>query len=184
MPRARFVQSKSVIDASCLIRLLHLNKSRPDLNIFRGLGLRYAVIYIPEHVWEEVSRHGRGKRRFRRFVEQYPFFEKCLIGDKYRAQLLYDRQRNSKATIDRGEAEAIVQASEREITEILTDDKGAAKFAYQHSLMARDTPNLIVELNRNELIKEARSLIKLLHASREFKLKPSRLEEVLKVIGN
>lgn len=182
MARTRFVKLRGVIDASCLIRLLYLNDSSPNLYLFRALNLRYSVIYIPEQVWEEVSRRGRSKRRFRRFVEQYPFFEKCEVGDKYRAQLLYDRQRNPDAPIDRGEAEAIIQASEREITDILIDDRQAAKFAQRHSLNTRDTLELIVELNRNRVIADAKSLVELLHANRKFKLKQRRLEEVLKEI--
>ena len=118
MPQPRFVKLRSVIDASCLIRLLYLNDFLRDINILRAVSLIYGVIYIPEYVWEEVSRHGRSKRRFRRFVQEHYVFEKCSVENKERTQLLYDRLRNPKATIERGEAEAIIQASERGITDI------------------------------------------------------------------
>lgn len=180
MPKPRFVKLRSVIDASCLIRLLYLKDSLPERDIFGALALRYDPIYIPEYVWEEVSRHGRGKHRFRRFVQQRHLFEKCNIGDRYRAQLLYDYP---DAPIDRGEAEAIIQAGEREITDILIDDKKAAKFARGHGLNVRDTPDLIVDLKRNGIVEEARPLVELLHRHPKFQLKRNRLEEVLKEIG-
>lgn len=179
MPHTRFEKLRGVIDASCLIRLLYLKDSLPDIGIFDALALRYHSIYIPEYVWEEVSRHGRGKRRVRKIVLQHYLFEKCSVGDRYRVQLLFDRLMNPAAPIDRGEAEAIIQASERGITDILIDDRTAAKFARRHSLNARDTPDLIVELKRNGIIAEVRPLIELLHHHRKFRLTQKRLKEIL-----
>src|SRR5436853_7824605 len=123
MPRSRFPRSLAVIDASCLICLLHLNYSLPHPDFLKALSLRYDAVYIPRYVQEEVRRKGRIKHRLQEIVEHHPILKICNVESEYDAQLLYNRSRNPLAPIDRGEAEVITQARERKIFEVLIDDK-------------------------------------------------------------
>lgn len=183
MPRSRFTKAVATIDASCLGCLLHLDLSFPDLNLFRALSLRYHTIHIPQHVWNEVSRKGRRRYTLQRLLQHHPFLKKCNVTDEYSAQLLYDRNRNPRAPIDRGEAEAIIQAREIGASEILIDDLDARKYAEAHSLNLRGTLGLLKELKRTGIIPEVKSLIEKCRTDIGFRLWDKLLKEVLSEVG-
>ena len=117
MPRTQFQKSFTVIDASCLICLLHLNQSLPQPNFLQALALRYQAVYVRRHVLEEVRRKGRIRHRMHELIQHHPILKICDINNQYDARLLYDRHLNPKARIHRGEAEVITQARERGISE-------------------------------------------------------------------
>ncbi len=146
MPQTRFQRSFTVIDASCLICLLHLNNSLSQTDFLQALALRYQAVYIPQYVWEEVRRKGRIRRQMYELIRRHPILEICDIVNQYDAQLLYDRYRNPKARIDRGEAEVITQARERGISEVLIDDRKGRKMAERHTLIAKGTARLLIEV--------------------------------------
>lgn len=158
MPRSRFVKLKAVIDTSCLRCLLLLDLSFPQYNLFRALFLRYYSVHIPRHVVNEISRKGRKRGQLNRVLQQYPSLMKCNVLDQYAAQLLYDRKRNPGATIDRGEAEAIIQAREIGAAEVLIDERQGTKIAQAHSLSVKGVLGLIKEFKLNGIIPEAKPL--------------------------
>lgn len=110
MPHKRFGRLGAVTDSSFLRCLLLLDFAFPQYRLPRALQLRYQVVHIPQHVWNEVVRRGRKRSQLQQLVKDYPFFKKCEVLEPYDAQLLYDRKSNPEAPIDRGEAEAIIQA--------------------------------------------------------------------------
>ena len=158
MPSSRFRKSRAVIDASCLQCLLALDYSFPAYHLFRALSLRYYTVHIPQHVWNELVRHGRRRSQLQRLLHDYPFFAKCSVGDDYRAQLLYDKRRNPKAPIDRGEAEAIIQAGELGVAEVLIDEKRGRQIALAHTLNPRGIVGLLKEFRLASVIPEVRPL--------------------------
>jgi predicted nucleic acid-binding protein len=179
MPQTRFKKSFAVIDASCLICLLHLNNSLPQSDFLQALALHYQSVYIPQYVWEEVRRKGRIKRRIHELIQRHPILEICNIVNQYDAQLLYDRYRNPKARIHRGEAEVITQARERGVSEVLMDDKRGRKMAELHTLIAKGTARLIIEFEKIGIVEDARILIKLLRNAGKLRIKEDELSKLL-----
>lgn len=155
MPRSRTAKAAAVIDASCLICLMHLD-------LLPKLVVRYDPVFIPRYVLDEVRRKGKRKRRLQEIIEQHPFLEICDVGDRYTAQLLYDRRLNPRTKIHRGEAEAIIQGREREVSQILIDEKEGRKIAEQHSLKVRGTLGILKEFKRLGFIAAVKPLIEIL----------------------
>jgi predicted nucleic acid-binding protein len=182
MPRTRFQKSFAVIDASCLICLLHLKHSLPQPDFLKVLGLRYQAVYVPRYVLEEVRRKGRIRHRMHELIRRYPL-EICDIVNPYDAQLLYDRYRNPKARIHRGEAEVITQARERGISEVLMDDKDGRAMAERHTLVAKGTAKLLFEFQRMGFVEGAEPLIQLLINAGKLQLKKDVLDKLLDEAG-
>lgn len=182
MPRSRFVKSKAVIDTSCLRCFLLLDLSFPQYNLFRALFLHYHTIHIPQHVWNEVSRKGHKRGQLQRTIQHYPSIKRCNVIDEYAAQLLYDRKRNPSAPIDRGEAEAIIQAREIGASEVLIDERKGRKIAQAHSLNVKGVVGLIRDFKLSGFIPEARPLFEECRRHK-FRLGDKLIEQVLKEIG-
>jgi predicted nucleic acid-binding protein len=183
MPRSRFSKSFTIIDASCLICLLHLTDSLPEIDFLQALSLRYQVVYIPRYVQEEVRRKGRIKHRIQEIIQHHPILKICNVESEYDAQLLYDRSRNPLAPIDRGEAEVITQARERRIFEVLIDDKYGRKKANELNLIVAGTVGLLIEFKRLGIVETIKPLIEMLRKARKLHLKEGLFKSVLKQEG-
>lgn len=182
MPTSRFQRSEAVIDSSCLLCILMLNRKFPLYGLLDALSLRYSKIRIPQHVWKEVTRKGHYRRPLQRIMSKYSFFIRCSVGSDYDARLLYDRQTNPDARIDRGEAEAIIQARECGITEVLIDERRGTNIALAHNLAPRGIVGLIREWKLNDLVPQARPLLDACIQNR-FWLSEKLIEDVLSETG-
>lgn len=182
MASPRFHKSEAVIDTSCLQCLLNLEDSFPTYKLFRALSLRYYAIHIPQHVWNEIVRRGRRRSQLQRLLREYSFFARCDSGDDHSARLLYDKQTNPKASIDRGEAEAIIQARERGISEVLIDERKGRRIAAAHTLTPKGIVGLIVEFKRNDIIPAARPLFDECHRT-GFRLGKNLIDRALRELG-
>lgn len=185
MLETRFKRSFAVIDASCLICLLHLSQSLPNADFITALALRYQAVYIPRYVMEEVRRKGRIRHRIRELVRRYPVLEICDINNRYDAQLLYDRRLNPEARIHRGEAEVIMQARERGVTEVLIDDRKGREMAERHTLVPKGTAKLLIEFKRIGVrgAEEVEPLIRLLLNLGKLQLREDVLDKLLAEAG-
>lgn len=183
MSRPRFPKSFTVIDASCLICLLHLNDLLPQPDFLQPLALRYQAVYIPRYVLEEVRRKGRFKHRLQEIIRRHPILEICDIESEYDAQLLYDPYQNPRALIDRGEAEVITQARERRIFEVLIDGRKGRIKAEELNLIVRGTVGLLIEFEKMGVIEEATPLIQMLRKANKLRLKENMFKEILKEAG-
>jgi predicted nucleic acid-binding protein len=152
MPRRRRAGATAVIDTSCLLNLLHLN-------LVSKIVLRYRTVYIPQYVLDEVTDKWYHPDELRKLLKHYTFLRKCSVGDEDRARLLYDRKMNPRAPIHRGEAEAIVQASERKASDVLIDERAGTKIAQQHSLNVKSTLELLRDLKLMGVIPKMEPLI-------------------------
>jgi predicted nucleic acid-binding protein len=104
------------IDSSCVIALDHLN-------LIPQLSLLFSIVLVPKAVREDLFRRRATKDRIQTLFEDFAFFQRC---DGYEqgtvAFLLAERVREGAQ--DRGEAEAVVQASELGATVIVDDPWG------------------------------------------------------------
>lgn len=174
MPRRRRTGATAVIDTSCLLSLLHLK-------LVSKIVLRYDTVYIPKYVLGEVTKWWHQPDDLGKLLRHYTFLKKCSVGDEDRARLLYDPKMNPRAPIDRGEAEAIVQASERRADDVLADERVGTKIAQQHSLNVRSTLDLLKDFKRTSVIPQMEPLIaQLRSSSRGFWLSDSVVERALK----
>jgi predicted nucleic acid-binding protein len=173
MPRLRRTGATAVIDTSCLLNLLHLN-------LISKTVLRYDAVYIPQYVFDEVTRRWHHPDELRKLLRHYTFLKKCSVGEKARTRLLYDRKRNPGAPIHQGEAEAIVQATERRVSDVLIDERAGTRIAHQHSLNVKSTLELLKDFKRTGIVPEIKSLIAHLRSpGRSFWLSDSVVNRAL-----
>ncbi len=109
-----------------------------------------------------------------------PFLQICTVGNSYDSQLLYDKQLNPQARIGRGESEVIIQARERQISQVLIDDKRGRQVAIQHTLIVVDLLDILALLKKNGVIQEVKPLLAKLGKS--YIPKATRLKGFLKEI--
>lgn len=176
MPRFRRVVPGVVIDSSCLRCLLHLN-------LLLKLVLRYNAVYIPRHVWQEVSRAGRTRYQLRRLLKIYTFLKKYSVINEIDARIPYDRNLNPLAPVDRGEAEVVVQARELGISEVLIDDAAGRKIAQKHSLNVKGVLGLLKGFRQNGIIGEVRPLMEKLRKDISFRIDAKFLKRESEAIG-
>jgi predicted nucleic acid-binding protein len=154
MTRPISPENSAVIDTDCLIYLW-------KLDLLHKLVIRYNVVYIPKYVKEEFGRKGKIKRRFNSFLKEYKsFLEICEVGNFYDVQLLYDRKRNPKARIHRGEAEVIIQARERGTSDVLINDRKGKKVAESHTLLVKSIFDILDDFKKVGVIENTENEIK------------------------
>jgi len=171
MSRKNIEADSTVIDTSCLIHLW-------QLELISKLVIRFNTIYIPRYVEEETRRKGKLKRQLKELIRNHsPYLQICDIGNSFDVQLLYDRQLNPDANIDRGESEVIIQARERGISTVLIDDRKGKNLAEKHTLKVFDLLDILGILKRNNIIDEVKPFIDRL--GRKYKPKQSRLKDFL-----
>jgi predicted nucleic acid-binding protein len=178
----KFVKLRAVVDSSCLRCLLILDLAFPDLNLLRALQLRYETIHIPHHVWNEVGRRGHKRTQLRQLVRDHPFFTKCSFLNQHNAQLLYDPLLNPLAPIDRGEAEAIIQARELGVVDVLIDERKGTRIALAHSLNPRGIIALVKEFKLNDVVSEIRPLLEECQRNR-FWIDKRLMQKILEEVG-
>lgn len=177
MPRRRRAPATAVIDTSCLLNLMHLN-------LLSKIVLRYHTVYIPQYVLDEVTEKWHHPDELRKLIKHYAFLKKCLVTDKHRTKLLYDRKLNPRAPVHRGEAEAIVQASERRVSDVLIDERAGTRIAQQHSLNVKSTLELLKDFKLMGVVPKLEPLIAHLRSeSRGFWLSDSVVSRVLDEVG-
>jgi predicted nucleic acid-binding protein len=181
MKRSR-ATGAAVVDSSCLICLLHLDQSL-RLHLVQSLVIRYGAVYIPEHVLEEVGRKGKIRHRLQEMLRRYPFLKRCTVGDEWSAKLLYDRRLSPSARIQRGEAEAITQARELNVGEVLMDDRKARNIALNHGLRVRGIVGLLKEFKRADIIPMIKPLIEKLRNDGKCRITDQLLKQELEEVG-
>lgn len=176
MPRRRRTAGTAVIDTSCLLNLFHLA-------LISKIHLCYSTVYIPRYVLSEAEKWHHPDE-LRRLLKHYSVLKKCSVGDKHQAELLDDPRLNPDAQIDRGEAEAIVQAKERGVSEVLIDERKGTKTAQEHSLNVKGTLGLLRDLERMRIILQVAPLIAQLRSTpRGFWLSDAVVNQVLNEVG-
>jgi predicted nucleic acid-binding protein len=120
----------AVIDASCVIAL-------DQLNLLPQLSFLFARLLIPKAVRAELYRRRATKDRLRALLREYSFVLRCSDYDAGAVDLLLT-DRSLGGTKDRGEAEAVVQASQLGAA-VLVDEPWGRKLAERHRLRYHGT---------------------------------------------
>jgi uncharacterized protein len=121
-----------VVDASPLINLTHLD-------LARELALFFDRVYVPRSVQEELNKKGRFRYRLNKLYGT-GFFTRCVAADRYNVQLL-------QAELHKGEAEALIQAQEKQAPYFIGDEKRARAIAARMGRKAVGTLRLLARLN-------------------------------------
>ena len=107
---------RCTIDSSCVIALDHLD-------LVPKLSVLFSIVLVPKAVREELFRRRTTKDRLQFFFESYAFFQRCDGYEQGTVDFLL-AERTRQGTQDRGEVEAVVQASQFGATVIVDDPWG------------------------------------------------------------
>jgi len=132
----------ATIDSTCLIAL-------ESLDLLPKLSVLFDRIWIPKAVREETAKRHRRKHRITAIINRCAFYERCEVADQVRVELLLTGGiRSSQPKRHRGEAEAVIQATERGATTVLVDDPDGRGWAHSHRLECHGTIWVLRELHR------------------------------------
>jgi predicted nucleic acid-binding protein len=121
---------RCTIDSSCVIALDHL-KLVPQLSLL------FSEVLVPKAVRRELSKRRETKNRLRWLFEAYAFFQRCDDYDQGTVDFLL-AERTREGAEDRGEVEAVVQASKFGAS-VIVDDRWGQKLATLSDLETHGT---------------------------------------------
>ena len=159
----------AVIDSSPLLHLAHLELAQ-ELIFF------FDLIYVPSAVQREVNRKQRFRYRLKKLYKT-GIFERCPSADKVRVELL-------KAELHEGEAEALVQAQEKNATYFIGDDRRAREIGKAQGLMLVGTLRILARLNLQGQAEETTRLVKKLRKDLNFRVTDEIVEQPIAMAGD
>ena len=145
----------AVVDASPLIALTHLNLAR-ELDLF------FDRVYVPRAVQEELNKKGRFRYRLNKLYGT-GFFTRCMAADAFNVRLLRDE-------LDKGEAEALIQAQEKQALFFIGDERRARVIASNMGRTAVGTLRLLARLNLEGRAPEVPGLVRILRRDPDFRI--------------
>lgn len=107
---------RCTIDSSCLIALDYLD-------LLPRLSFLFSIVLVPKAVRDELFKRRMTKDRLQSLFEDNAFFQRCDGYEKGTADFLL-AERTREGAQDRGEVEAVVQASQFGATVIVDDPWG------------------------------------------------------------
>jgi uncharacterized protein len=122
----------AVIDSSPLINLVHLD-------LARRLDSLFGLIYVPSTVQSEVNRKSRFRYRLNKLYRT-GLFQRCKSADSAQIWMLVEE-------IHPGEAEALVQAKEKNADRLILDEKLARTIGDAQGLTSVGTLRIIARLH-------------------------------------
>jgi predicted nucleic acid-binding protein len=145
----------AVIDSSPLIHLVHLELAQ-ELTFF------FDVVYVPTAVQREVNSKHRFRYRLKKLYRT-GVFQRCTSADSVRLELLM-------AELDEGEAEALVQAQERNATYFIGDEKRARDIGWGLGLKLVGTLRILARLNLQGQAEDTLKLVRKLRRDLSFRV--------------
>ena len=139
-------ERRCTIDSSCIIALDHLD-------LVPRLSLLFSTVLVPKAVRDELFKVRETEDRLRLIFENYAFFQRC-DGYEHGAVDFLLAERNREGAKDRGEVEAIVQASQFGAT-VVIDDLWGRKQAKNHSLDVHGTVWVLQQFHDLDLLSPA-----------------------------
>jgi predicted nucleic acid-binding protein len=134
------------MDSSCVIALDHAG-------LMPSLSFLFSRVLIPKAVRKELHRRRVTKDRLQALFADYAFFVRCDDYDRLAVDILL-LERNRQGLQDRGEAETIVQASQRGAA-VLIDDLWARQVAGSYDLDCHGTLWILERLFEVQLLSSA-----------------------------
>lgn len=154
----------AVIDSTALISLAHLE-------LAASLTLFFDIIYVPGAVQREVNTKHRFRYRLRKLYKSR-VFERCLSADPYGVELL-------RTELDEGEAEALVQAQERNARYFIGDERRAREISERLGLKVVGTVRLLARLSLEPGGQDTSKLVKKLRKELKFRVSEAVLREAI-----
>jgi len=158
----------AVIDSSPLIHLVHLE-------LAQQLILFFDLIYVPSAVQREVNRKQRFRYRLKKLYGT-GVFKRCTSAAKDRVELLM-------AELHEGEAEALVQAQERNATYFIGDERRAREIGEAQGLMLVGTLRILARLNIQGQAEETTKLVRKLRKDLKFRVTDELVEQAIAMAG-
>ncbi|MBZ5562546.1 MAG: hypothetical protein LAP13_08995 [Acidobacteriia bacterium] len=154
----------AVVDSSSLISLTHLGLSA-ELSLF------FDVVFVPRAVQQEVNKIGRFRYRLKKLYRTR-IFARCTAADKTNVSLL-------SAELDKGEAEALIQAEEKAAMFFIGDEKRAREIGEKKGFKSVGTVRLLARLHLEGRADEPRALVHKLRHDLRFRVSERVVEEAI-----
>jgi predicted nucleic acid-binding protein len=138
---------RCTIDTSCVIALDHAG-------LVPLLSVLFTSVLVPKTVREELFKRRVTKDRLQAIFEDFAFFERCDGYDRAAVDILL-LERDRRGTRDRGEAEAVVQASQFGAA-VIIDDLWGRQLADRYALDCHGTLWVIEQLHEMQLVTSSR----------------------------
>ena len=155
----------ATIDTSVLVSL-------QSLDLLGSLSVCFERVFVPSTVRLELREGGERNHAALTALAEYSLFEDCEEFNAELVRLLLETRVNLSQGRDEGEAEAVVQASQRGVSMVLVDDALGRKWASSHSIECHGTIWVCQELRRTGYIPELRRyFLKLIEGRRRQPLR-------------
>ncbi len=132
------------------------------------------TLIIADAVWEEVVEQGEGKPG-QKELQQATFVERRSISNINAGVML-------TATLDKGEAQPLVLATELGVTTVFMDDLRGRKIAQSVGLQTIGVAGFLLLAKNKKRIQEVRPFLLQLH-QKGFRLSGKLVNEILKTAG-
>lgn len=156
----------AVIDSSPLIFLSHLGLAQELLAIFD-------IVYVPRAVHREVNKKSRFRSRLKRLY-QTRRFQRCMVADVTNVRLLLDQ-------LHEGEAEALVQATERAAQFFIGDEKRAREISRNKGLKPLGTVRLLARLHLEGRAGDPEVLVRKLRRDSGLRVSEKVVREAIRI---
>ena len=111
-------------------------------------------LLVPAAVRGELEAGGESNRAALMAIDEFAVFERCDDYDPASVKMLLDTRKHLAHGKDAGEAEAVIQASQRSASMVLVDDPLGRDWAQRHTLECHGTIWLCRELRRRGFLRK------------------------------
>jgi predicted nucleic acid-binding protein len=139
----------ATIDTSVLVGL-------QAAGLLGALSVKFDRVLVPAKVRSELEHGGERNVAALTALADYAIFEACDDYDSALVRLLLDTRESLRQGRDEGEAEAVIQASQRSASMVLVDDPLGRRWAVNHGLECHGTIWLCREFRRTGYVSELR----------------------------
>jgi len=158
----------AVVDSSPLINLVHLE-------LAERLHFYFDTIYVPRMVQCEVNRKSKFRHRLNKLYLK-GVFKRCLIVDSVSVKFLEE--------LDEGEAEALVQASEKGAAVFIGDEKVARKMSEKRGIRPIGTARVLARLHQEGYAAETDVLVRKLRRDLNCRIADQIVLDAIRIAGN
>jgi predicted nucleic acid-binding protein len=134
---------RCTIDSSCVIALDHLD-------LIPRLSFLFSIVLVPKAVREDLFKRRETKNRLQTFFDDYAFFQRCDGYEQGTVDFLL-AERTRQGAQDRGEVEAVVQASQFGAA-VIVDDPWGRELAARDDLEFHGTLWVLQRFHELELL--------------------------------
>lgn len=158
----------AVVDSSPLINLVHLG-------LAERLDFYFDTIYVPRMVQREVNRKSKFRHRLNKLYSK-GVFKRCLVVEPLSVSLLKE--------LDDGEAEALVQASEKGATVFIGDEKDARIMSQNRGLRPIGTVRLLARMHLEGYAAETGTLVRKLRRDLNCRIADQVVRDAIQIAKN